>query len=81
MTQKPSSANADGIFEPFPIEAVPWEESSKGERFAIRYRRLGEFGGGTHVGVCMEVLAPGKQSNPGNYHTIDYREGEDADKV
>ncbi len=32
MTEKRSSANADGIFEPFSIEDVPWEAFSKGER-------------------------------------------------
>lgn len=32
LTEKRSSANADGIFEPFSIEDVPWEAFSKGER-------------------------------------------------
>ena len=71
MTKKPTSANADGIFEPFSIEDVPWEEFSRGDRFGIQYRQLGEFGGGSHVGVCMEILAPGKQSNPAHYHMLE----------
>lgn len=71
MTQDPSSANADGIFEPFSTEDVPWEEFAEGERFAIRYRRVGDFGGATRVGVAIEELAPGKQSCPAHYHMLE----------
>ncbi len=71
MTTKPSSKNADGIFEPFSVNDVPWEEYSQGERFGIRFRQLGEFGGCSHVGVCMEVLEPGKQAYPAHYHMLE----------
>ena len=71
VSQKPSSINGDGIFEPFSTETPPWEDHGKGKRFGIRFRELGEFGGGTHVGVCLEVLEPGKQSNPAHYHMLE----------
>ncbi len=71
VSQKPSSINADGIYEPFSTETPPWEDHGKGQRFGIRFRELGEFGGGTHVGVCLEVLEPGKQSNPAHYHMLE----------
>jgi len=75
LTPKPSSINADGIFEPFCVEAVPWEDYSQGQRFASRTRELGAFGGCSHVGVCMEELAPGKQACPAHYHMLE-EEGE-----
>ncbi len=71
MTDKPSSINADGVFEPFSTDDVPWEDYSRGERFGIRFRQLGEFGGGSHVGVCMEIIEPGKQSYPAHYHMLE----------
>lgn len=71
MPDQPNSANVDGIFEPFNVERVPWTQHSKGDRFAIRYRELGEYGGGTHVGVCLEELAPGKQACPAHYHMLE----------
>ena len=71
MTQKTSSANTEGVFEPFSTTVVPWEESSKGKRFGVRFQELGSFGGGTHVGVCMEVLDPGKQTYPMHYHLLE----------
>ncbi|MEP7181151.1 MAG: cupin domain-containing protein [Betaproteobacteria bacterium] len=69
--KKPSSVNADGVFEPFRIERVPVEEYAQGERFGVRFQQLGEFGGAAHVGVCMEVLAPGKQAYPAHYHHLE----------
>lgn len=71
MTDKSSSKNADGIHEPFPVDAVPWETFAKGERFSVRYRQLGEFGGGSHVGVCIETLDPGKRAYPSHYHMLE----------
>lgn len=71
MPEPTTSANADGVFEPFPVDRVPWEEYSQGERFGLRFRSLGNFGGGTHVGVSMEVLPPGKQSCPAHYHMLE----------
>lgn len=71
MSKRPNSANAEGLFEPFPVERVPWTEHSQGSRFGMRFRELGEFGGGTHVGVSMEVLEPGRTSNPAHYHLLE----------
>ena len=71
MTDKPSSANADGLFEPFPADRVPWDEYSEGKRFGVRFQQLGQFGGGSHVGVCLEVLGPGKQSGPAHFHMLE----------
>jgi uncharacterized cupin superfamily protein len=68
MSQTPSSVNADGIYEPFSIERVPWVEHSHGGRFGMRFRELGQYGGGRHAGVCLEVLEQGRQSNPAHYH-------------
>ena len=71
MTEKATSANAEGIFEPFAIDRVPVEEYAKGGRFGVRFQQLGEFGGAAHVGVCMEVLAPGNQTYPAHYHMLE----------
>lgn len=71
MSDKPSSLNADGIFEPFPVDRVPFEEYSRGTRFGVRFQSLGDFGGGSHVGVSMEVLAPGRQTYPAHYHMLE----------
>ncbi len=71
MTDKPSSVNADGVFEPFATDDVPWEDYSRGDRFGIRFRQIGEFGGCSHVGVCMEIIKPGKQSYPAHYHMLE----------
>jgi uncharacterized cupin superfamily protein len=71
VTEKPSSVNAAGLYEPFSVDDVPWEEYAKGDRFGLRFRQLGEYGGCSHVGVCMEELAPGKQTNPAHYHMLE----------
>lgn len=71
MTKKSSSANDEGLFEPFSTSAVPWEEYSHGERFGVRFQQLGEFGGGTHIGVGIEVLEPGRQAYPAHYHMLE----------
>lgn len=71
MSETPSSVNADGIYEPFSSERVPWVEHSHGGRFGMRFRELGQYGGGRHVGVCLEVLEPGRQSNPAHYHMLE----------
>lgn len=73
MTQeiKPSSMNADGISEPFSVDAVAWDEYAHGTRFGTRYRQLGEYGGAKNVGVCLEELAPGKQACPNHYHHLE----------
>ena len=61
----------DGIHQPFSIEDVPWEEYSHGERFGTRFRQLGEYGGCSHVGVCMEEIAPGRQAYVAHYHMLE----------
>ena len=55
-TEKPTSANDDGVFEPFHIGRVPWEEFFRGDRFGMRYQHLSSFGGGSQISVAMEVL-------------------------
>jgi uncharacterized cupin superfamily protein len=62
---------ADGVRLPFSVEDVPWEEYSHGERFGTRFRQLGEFGGCSHVGVCMEEIAPGRQAYVAHYHMLE----------
>ena len=68
---KASSRNADGIYEPFAVEDVAWEEFSHGTRYATRFRQLGEFGGCQRVGVCLEELAAGMQAYPNHYHHLE----------
>lgn len=71
MNTHPSSVNADGIFEPFHIDQVPWEESSRGTRFGMRYQHLSSFGGGSQMSVSMEVLPAGRQANQAHYHLLE----------
>ena len=70
-TTTPSSVNADGIYEPFSIEQVPWETFSRGSRFGMRYQHLSSFGGGTQISLAMEVLEPGRQANQAHYHLLE----------
>jgi len=70
MTQRQNSANEAGIFEPFRVEEAPFETFAHG-RFGSRFRQLSSFGGGSHVGVMMEELAPGQQSNMRHYHMLE----------
>ncbi len=65
---KKNSANAEGIFEPFPITDVPWGDHSPNPRFGMRYQHLSSYGGATQIGISNEILAPGKQANPLHYH-------------
>lgn len=69
--QAPSSVNAEGIFEPFQVDRVPWEEFFRGERFGMRYQHFSSFGGGTQISVSMEVLPPGRQANQAHYHLLE----------
>ena len=66
-----NSANAEGIYEPFSIDDVPWESYSHGSRYGSRYKQLAAFGGASHVGVAMEELAPGMQACPNHYHYLE----------
>ena len=70
MSGKPSSQNAEGVFEPFAAATVPHEEFCRG-RFGSRWQALSEFGGGSHLGVVLEILPPGKQSNQLHYHLLE----------
>lgn len=63
--------NADGACEPFSIDQVPWEDFSRGSRFACRTQALGEFAGGTHIGVVLEEIPPGKSDCPAHYHHLE----------
>lgn len=63
--------DGDGTRLPFSVEDVPWEEYSHGERFGTRFRQLGEYGGCSHVGVCMEEIAPGRQAYVAHYHLLE----------
>ena len=71
MNEKPSSANAEGVFEPFAIEEVPWEEFSRGSRFGMRYQHLSLYGGGTQISIANEILPPGRQANQLHYHMLE----------
>jgi hypothetical protein len=73
MSDKPSSLNADGTFEPFLVDRVPFEEYSRGTRFGVRFQSLGDFGGGSHVGV--RVLGEGYRKSA----TMDYWERKSVD--
>lgn len=68
---KTNSINEEGVFEPFSSQHVPWEEYSQGSKFGLRFRQLGEFGGGTQIGVSIEEIEPGKQSYPAHYHMLE----------
>jgi uncharacterized cupin superfamily protein len=71
VSEQPTSENVDGLFEPFSIDQVPWEEYSHDQRFGVRYRSIGDYGGGSHLGVSMEVLEPGKQAYPMHLHLLE----------
>jgi len=71
MTEQPTSRNEEGVFEPVHEDQVLWTEISKGTRFGMRFRALSRIGGGTHVGVAVEELLPGKQSNLLHYHLLE----------
>ncbi|PRC94222.1 cupin domain-containing protein [Solimicrobium silvestre] len=72
IVSKPAnSMNSEGVFEPFPIADVPWEEFAKGQRFGMRFQHLSSYGGATQIGVANEVLLPGKQANPAHYHMLE----------
>lgn len=71
MSNPATSVNAEGVFEPFKIERVPWNEFSKGERYGIKFQVLSEFAGASQITVAMEVLPPGKQANQSHYHLLE----------
>ena len=71
LNDEPSSANAEGIFEPFEIDHVPWQTFFRGARYGMRYQHLSSFGGGSQISVSMEVLPPGRQANQAHYHLLE----------
>jgi uncharacterized cupin superfamily protein len=62
-------------FPPVSSDAVPWEESSHGQKFGSRFRHLTQAVMGLerkwHVGVAIEELPPGKQSCPFHFHMLE----------
>jgi uncharacterized cupin superfamily protein len=59
-----TSLSAEGFSEPFSIDDVPWQKIGASTKF----KRLGRFGYGSHVGVGIDVLKPGQHSNRFHYH-------------
>ena len=61
-----ATRSEEGFFEPFSIDAVPWQKAS---RFSTSFKLLGRYGGGGgQVGVGVDVLKPGQYSNRFHYH-------------
>ncbi len=71
MSDQTTSANAEGIFEPFRTDRVPWEKVFRGERYGMEFQVLSQFGGGSQITVCMEILPPGRQANQVHYHMLE----------
>jgi len=71
MSEDTSSRNSGGVYVPFEISRVPWQEFWHGTRFGMRYQHLSTFGGGSQISVSMEVLPPGRQANPVHYHLLE----------
>jgi len=59
--------------KPLSSRDVAWTEWSEVPRFGVRYRHLSRAAVGEdyHVGVCIEELAPGRQSSPAHYHIFE----------
>ena len=71
MSEKESSLNRDGFYEPFSIEDVPWTEWKGKNGENARFKLLGKYGGGSHVGVNIDILEPGNYSNKFHYHLME----------
>ena len=71
MTQDEPSPVPGGPTRPLSVEELPWEAWSQGERFGSRFKHLTRHGGGSHVGVVVEELPPGKQACPAHYHMLE----------
>lgn len=58
------------IKRPFAIDSLPWEEYGQGTRFAGRVRVLSSTRGegGAQIGVGLDEIPPGCQSNQAHYH-------------
>ena len=47
-----TTRNAEGFYEPFNIDTVPWRKASAS---STAFKRLGRYGGGSQVGVGMDL--------------------------
>ena len=64
-TVRQTTVSPEGLREPFAIDDVPWSKNSAG---STAFKRLGRYGGGSQVGVGIDVLKPGQYSNHFHYH-------------
>jgi hypothetical protein len=67
MPKKTTTKNSEGNFEPFNINDLPWEQWPGSDRF----KRLGRYGGATHVGTGIDEIGPGQYSNEFHYHLME----------
>jgi uncharacterized cupin superfamily protein len=56
--------NSEGFFEPFNVDDVPWQRLPGSTAFKL----LGQYGGGSQVGVGIDILKPRQVSNKFHYH-------------
>jgi uncharacterized cupin superfamily protein len=61
-----TTRSVEGFFEPFNVEDVAWKKMA-----GSLFKRLGRFGGGSHVGVGLDVLKPRQYSNRYHYHLFE----------
>src|ERR1700689_1353014 len=54
----------EGFFEPFHIDDAPWQRLPG----SMSFKTLGRYGGGSPVGVGIDILKPGQYSNRFPYH-------------
>jgi uncharacterized cupin superfamily protein len=59
-----TTLSLEGFREPFNIDDVPWKRL----RGSTAFKLLGRYGGGSQVGVGIDVLKPGQYSNRFHYH-------------
>ena len=59
-----TTLSPEGFFEPFNVDAVPWKKLPG----ATTFKKLGHYGGGSQVGVGIDVMKPGQYSNRFHYH-------------
>jgi hypothetical protein len=52
-----TSLSPEGFSEPLHIDAVPWRKVSAA---STAFKRLGRYGGGSQVGVGIDVPKPGQ---------------------
>jgi len=64
MANDTTTKNNLGSFEPFNIDDIPREQFPGSDRF----KRLGRYAGGEHIGVGIDELRPGEYSNQFHCH-------------